>query len=72
MYSFGLALFVDLGMISLHGWEPVQCLGKSMCEIFNEDKVSCMIENIGISMIEAVSGLQIEFREAKSRADAQC
>ena len=29
------------------------------------------IENCDISMSEAVSGLQIELREAKSRADAQ-
>ena len=39
MYSFGLALFVDLDMINLHGWKPVWCLGKSMGESFGKAKV---------------------------------
>ena len=72
MYSFGLALFVDLDMVSLHGWKPVRCLGKSICERLSGDKVSCMIENVGISMIEAVSGLKNELWEANFCADAQC
>ena len=72
MCSFGLGLFVDLGVVILHGWEPVRCLGKFICERLNGDNVVVNSENCEISMIEAVSGLQIELREAKSRADAQC
>ena len=63
---------MDLSVVGLHGWEPVRCLGKSICERLNGVKVVVISGSCEISMIEAVSGLQIELREAKSRADAQC
>ena len=37
--SFGLALFVERDMVSLHEWELVRCPGKSICEILNGTKV---------------------------------
>ena len=71
MCSFGTALFVDLGMIILHGWEPVRCPGKSICERLNGNKVILNMIIWRFSRFEAVSGLKTEFWEAKSRADAQ-
>ena len=46
MYSFGLALFVDLDMINLHGWKPVWCFGKSICERLKDFKVILHMLNI--------------------------
>ena len=37
--SFGLALFVERDMVSLHDWDLVRCPGKSICEIPCEVKV---------------------------------
>ena len=39
MYSFGLGLFVERDMISLHDWELVRCPGKSMRKILSDAKV---------------------------------
>ena len=39
MYSFGLALFVERDMVSLHDWDLVRCPGKSMGRILIEYKV---------------------------------
>ena len=41
-------------------------------QIFVNISIFSKCGNIDISMIGAVSGLQIELREANSRADAQC
>ena len=49
MYSFETVLFVDLGMVSLNGWEPVRCLGKSICERLNGTKVILNVRILRIS-----------------------
>ena len=37
--SFGLALFVERDMVSLHDWDLVRCPGKSMGQILSGNKV---------------------------------
>ena len=37
--SFGPALFVELDMVNLHGWELARSPGKSICERLSGTKV---------------------------------
>ena len=56
MCSFGLGFFVDLGMVSLYGWEPVRCPGKFICENLNEDKVMVTVKIVKILWLRPSPG----------------
>ena len=72
MYSFGLILFVDLGMIILHCWKPVLCLGKSICERLSGDKVILhVLKNEEIIDLDTFPGPQRPLWDPRSRANAQ-